>query len=155
MSYIERENSMVSTLPAASFPLAAAPEGRPDAPVAPATLSDVTEAVLKILRPDFERCARQVVVEVTQASESFDGDPSALAQVLADLLESVSRGALNNRVMVRVAMERAGVVITACEDGLSSGVDLARQLTDRYGKAISCSVAAAQRSTEIVVRVRV
>jgi len=153
MSYAERENSMVSSLSAASFPVDA-PEGRPDAPVPRATLSDVTEAVLKILRPDLERCEREVVVEVTKASECFDGDPSALAQVLADLLESVSRGALTNRVMVRVAMQRGDVVITACEEGLSSGVALARQLTNRYGKAISCSVAAANRSTEIVVRVR-
>ncbi|MGE5803493.1 MAG: hypothetical protein ACM358_14695 [Gemmatimonadota bacterium] len=154
MSYVERANSMVSTLPAASFPVAA-PEDRPDAPEPRATLSDVTEAVLKILRPDLERCARQVVVEVTKASESFGGDPSALAQVLADLVESVSRGALTNRVMVRVAMQRGDVVITACEEGLSSGVELARQLTDRYGKAISCSVGSANRNTEIVVRVRV
>ena len=154
MNYAERENSMVSTLAAESFPVAAAPEGRSAAPVPRATLSDVTEAVLNILRPDFERWERQVVVEVTKASESLDGDPSALAQVLADLLESVARGALNNRVMVRATMERGDVVITASEERLSSGVEVARQLADRYGKAISCSVATANRGTEIVVRVR-
>jgi C4-dicarboxylate-specific signal transduction histidine kinase len=154
MTYAERENSMVSSLLTAAFPLPAAPEARPDAPVPRATLSDVTEAVLKILRPDLERCDRHVVVEVTKASESLAGDPAALAQVLADLLESVSRGALTKRVMVRVTMERADVVITACEEGLSSGVTLARELTDRYGNAISCSAAAANGSVEIVVRVR-
>ena len=154
MTYAQRESSMVSSLLPVSFPVAAAPERRPDAPVLRATLSDVTEAVLRILRPDLERCERQLVVEVDKASEFFDGDPSALAQVLADLLESVSRGALHNRVKVRVARERAGVVITAREEGLASGMALAREFTDRYGTAISCSVAAANRCTEIVVRVR-
>ena len=154
MSYVERENAMVSTLSTASFPVTGAPEGRPAASAPRATLSDVTEAVLHILRPDFERCEREVVVEVTEASEFLEGDPFALAQVMADLLESVSRGALNNRVMVRATMERGDVVITASEERLSSGVELARQLTDRYGKGISCSVATANRGTEIVVRVR-
>lgn len=155
MNYAERETSMVSTLCAAPFPLAIEPAVLPDAPLPCATLSDVTEAVLNILRPDLERCDRQLVVEIAEPSEVVDGDPSAVAQVLADLLESVSRGALTNRVRARVAMERGDVVITACEDGPGSGMALARELTDRYGMAISCCVAAASRSTEIVVRVRV
>jgi hypothetical protein len=154
MTYDERENSPVPSLLTAAFPRTAAPEARPDSPSPRATLSDVTEAVLKILRPDLERCDRQVVVEVTKASEVLDGDPAALAQVLADLLESVSRGALTNRVMLRVAMERGDVVITAREEVLSSGLELARQLNDRYGHTISCSVTAPAYCSEIVVRLR-
>ena len=47
------------------------------------------------------------------------------------------------------------IVITAREDGVGIGLPLARQLTERYGRAISCCVAAADGSSEIVVRVRV
>jgi hypothetical protein len=155
MTYDEPENSIMSSLLTAAFPVAAAPEIRPCPQLPRATLSDVTDAVLKIMRPDLRRRGRQLLVEVTETSEFLEGDPSPVAQVMADLLDSVSRCALTNRVMVRVAMERDDAVITAREDGLGIGLALARQLTERYGRAISCCVAASDRSSEIVVRVRV
>jgi len=120
-----------------------------------ATLSEVTYAVLKILRPDLQGRGRQLVVEVTETSEFLEGDPSPVAQVMADLLDSVTRCAQTNRVMVRIALERGQVVITAREAGLGIGLGLARQLTDSYGRAISCCVAAADGGSEIAVRVRV
>ena len=154
MTYDEPENSKMSSLVSAAFRVAA-PETRPHTQLPRATLSDVTDAVLKILRPDLQRRGRQLVVEVTETSEFLAGDPSPVAQVMADLLDSVSRCALTNRVMVRVALERDDVVITAREEGLGIGLALARQLTESYGRAISCCVAVANRSSEIVVRVRV
>ena len=155
MSYVDPENSTISSQLTAAFRVPAAPEARPHSQVPRATLSDVTDAVLKILRPDLQRRGRQLVVEVTETSEFLAGDPSPVAQVMADLLDSASGCALTNRVMVRVALERDDVVITAREDGVGIGLPLARQLTERYGRAISCCVAAADRSSEIVVRVRV
>jgi len=146
---------MMSSLLTAAFPLVAQPEARPHSQLPRATLFDVTDAVLKILRPDLQRRGRELVVEVTETSEFLAGDPSPVAQVMADLLDSVSRCAQTNRVMVRVALERDDVAITAREEGLGIGLALARQLTESYGRAISCCVAVADRSSEIVVRVRV
>jgi len=145
----------MSSLFTAAFPVIEGPEARPHSQLPRATLSDVTDAVLKILRPDLQRRGRQLVVEVTETSEFLEGDPSPVAQVMADLLDSVTRCALTNRVMVRVAVERDQVVIAAREAGPSIGLALARQLTERYGRAISCCVAATDRSSEIVVRVRI
>jgi hypothetical protein len=153
MTYLESEISTMGSLPTADFPIAArAP--RPHTHVPRATVSDVTNAVLKILRPDLQQRGRQLVVEVTETSEFLEGDPSPVAQVMADLLDSVSRCAHTNRVQVRVALERGQVVITAHEAGAGIGLALARQLTDNYGRAISCCIAA-NGSSEIVVRVRV
>lgn len=164
----ESQNAVLSSLLAGAFPTAVAPEAPPHAHVPSATLSDVTDTVLDILRPDLERrglhlvvvrgdlerrCL-QLVVEVTETSEVLKGDPSPVAQVMADLLEGVSRCALG-RVMVRVALQDDQVVITARDDGLGIGLDLARELTERYGREISCCTAATNRSSEIVVRVRV
>ena len=145
---------MLSSLLSADCPVPAAPEARPDSQVPRATLSDVTDAVLKILRPDLQQRGSQLVVEVTETSEFLEGDPSPVAQVMADLLESVSRCA-TNPVRVRVAMDRADVVITAWQEGLCLDLALARQLTERYGRAISCCVATAEHRSQIVVRVRV
>jgi hypothetical protein len=152
MTYVESENFTMCSLLTADFSIAAA---RRRSHVPRATVSDVTNAVLKILRPDLQRRGRQLVVEVTETSEFLEGDPSPVAQVMADLLDSVSRCAHTNRVQVRVAMERGQVVITAHEAGAGIGLALARQLTDSYGRAISCCVAPVNGSSEIVVRVRV
>lgn len=155
MTYAEGENAMRLGLLTTDFPVAAQPVARPNSQLPRATVSDVTGAVLKILRPDLQRRCRQLVVEVIETSEFLEGDPSPVAQAMADLLDSVSRCALTNRVMVRVALERDDVVITAREEGLGIGLDLARQLIERYGRAISCCVGAPERGSEIVVRVRV
>ena len=146
---------MISGLLSSDSADAAAPVARPESQLPRATLSDVTDAVLKILRPDLQRLGRQLVVEVTETSEFLDGDPTPVAQVMADLLDSVSRCALTDPVMVRVRMERADVVITAHQEGLCIDLVLARQLTERYGRAISCCVATVDDSSQIVVRVRV
>ena len=131
------------------------PDTRRRPQVPRATLSDVTDAVLKILRPDLARRGRQLVVEVTETSQFLAGDPSSAAQVLADLLDSASRHSQTDRIMVRVVLEREQVVIKAREQGLGIGLPLARQLTESYGHAISCSVATGACSSEIVVRVPV
>jgi hypothetical protein len=146
---------MISSLFSSDFPDVAAPAARPESHLPRATISDVTGAVLKILRPDLQQRGSQFVVEVTETSEFLAGDPRPVAQVMADLLESVSRCALTNPVMVRVAMERGDVVITARQEGDSIGLVLARQLTERYGRTISCCVAKAGRGSQIVVRARV
>jgi hypothetical protein len=144
--------------------LAAAPQVAPaqdadldtalDSHLPRATLSDVTDAVLKILRPDLKRRGSQFVVEVTETSEFLDGDPCPVAQVLADLLESVSRRT-TYAVMMRVALERGQVVITARAPRFAIDLELARRLTERYGRAISCCVTPIERGSQMVVRVRV
>ena len=146
---------MLSRLISAAAVVDAEPEAPSNSQLPRATLSDVTDAVLKILRPDLQQRGSQLVVEVTETSEFLDGDPSPVAQVMADLLESVSRCALTDPVRVRVAMGHADVVIAAHGEGFGNGLELARQLTERYGLAISCCVAAADRGSQIVVRVRV
>ncbi|HEV2671522.1 MAG TPA: hypothetical protein VGU74_10535 [Gemmatimonadales bacterium] len=148
---------MTSSLVRAACTVVDGPDVRSNPQVPRATLSDVTDAVLKILRPDLQRRSRQLVVEVTETSCFLEGDPSPVAQVMADLLDCVSRRALTNPVMVRVAVERDQVVIQAREAGRGIDLPLARQLTETYGLAISCSVVeeAADGGSEIEVRVRV
>ena len=94
------------------------------------------------------------MVEITETSEFLDGDPRPVAQVLADLLESVSRRT-TYPVMMRLALERGDVVITARAAGLVIDLELARQLTERYGRGISCCVGGVDRTSQVVVRVRV
>ena len=146
---------MMSSLVAAAIPVAALPAARPHSQLPRATVTDVTDAVLKILRPDLRRRGRQFVVEIIETFEFLGGDPSPVAQVMADLLDILSHCAVTNRVMVRVAVEHDDVVITAREEGPGIGLGLARELIERYGRAISCCVGAPERGSEIVVRVRV
>lgn len=132
-----------------------APDIRPCRQSPRATLSDVMDAVLKILRPDLNRRGRQLVVEVTETSQFLDGDPSPVAQVIADLLDSVARCSLTNRIPVSAALEREYVVIRVGERDHAIGLPLVRQLTETYGRAISCCVTGTNGSSGIMVRIRV
>ena len=145
---------MLAALLTAPYEVAPEPKADADSDLPRATLSDVTDAVLKLLRPDLQRRGSQLVVEVTETSEFLAGDPRPVAQVLADLLESVSRRT-TYQVMMRLALERGQVVITARAPRFGFDLELARQLTARYGRVISCCVAEAQGGSQMVVRVRV